>query len=379
MKLVVAKLEYAFRHLLVYPLFRILFRNERREERIDLMSVRKILFLRYDRIGDMIVTTPIFRNLKRLHPTLHIGVVTSRLNAELISNNPHVDATYVVSSQPLALIREVFRARRERYDVVINFIFNRTTTGGLLANLIAPKGFKVGQGDDKYRFYFNRLLVLERGASHMVDTLASIIQQVFGIGLKPEDLELEIYVDEASKRRVHEYLRRNGLRRWNHGGEGSTYIIYNLSATDAVRRLSPQQAALFGRWLGTRKEMRTVLLVAPGDREMERVATELVRNWRCLRFPPESHATLLEIASIIEGALCCVTPDTSIIHFASAMKTPVLGLFTPLQGMHEWLPYRIQHKLVTAESGQPVASITSERMISEMKDFFEVVERGSTR
>ncbi len=379
MKSIVAKLEYAFRHLFVYPLFRLLFRNQRREERIDLASVRKVLLLRYDRIGDMIVTTPILRNLKRLHPTLHIGVVTSRLNAELVRTSPYVDATYVMSSQPFALIREVLRARRERYDVIINFIFNRTTTGGLLANFIARKGLKIGQGDEKYRFYFNRLLTLERSASHMVETLASIIQQVFGIELKPEDLELEIYVDDSSRRMVNEYLRQNGLRRRMQGGKGATYAVYNLSATDAVRRLSPQQAMVFGRWLGTREEMCTVLLVAPGDREMERVARELVSNSRCLRFPQEGRATLLEIASLIDGARCCVTPDTSIIHFASAMKTPVLGFFTPLQGLHEWLPYRVQHRLVTAESGQPVASITPARMIAEMGIFLKEIERGSSQ
>ncbi len=158
MKDLVRRLELVFRHAVVYPLFRLLFWNAPHEKPIDLRSVRKILILRYDRIGDIIVTTPIFRALKSLHPDLMLGVLVSPSNAEIIRHDGAVDKLHVLHSNWFQLFRMILTARREQYDVVLNFIFNRTTSGGVLSNLIAPGGIKVGQGAEKYRFYFNRLL-----------------------------------------------------------------------------------------------------------------------------------------------------------------------------------------------------------------------------
>ena len=75
------KLEYWWRHQIVYPLLRLIFHNPRKDSPIDIRTVKSLLFLRYDRIGDMIVTTPIFRSLKQLNPALKIGVVASETNA----------------------------------------------------------------------------------------------------------------------------------------------------------------------------------------------------------------------------------------------------------------------------------------------------------
>lgn len=366
MKKIIGRLEWVFRHGVVYPLLRLIFRNSISDEPLELSTVRKLLILRYDRIGDMIVTTPIFRLLKEVHPGLHIGVVTSELNAALIRNNPSVDAIYVLHGNWFRLWKEVKRARKERYEVVLNFIFNRTTSGGILANLIAPEGFKVGQGDPKYRFYFNRLLSLERSGAHMVETLADFVRKVFNIPLTEKGMDFELHIDDRSRAAVDWFLKKQKLaRRSAADHQGTAYLVFNLSATDRVRRMSALQAVALDRFLSGQTDVRAVLIHAPGDEEMENV----VRTSSCIRFPEQGTASLTEIASLIEGAVCVITPDTAIVHFASAMKTPVLGFFTPLQGMHEWLPFNVMNELVTAPAGMPVSSLAPEVMKEEIKTF----------
>jgi ADP-heptose:LPS heptosyltransferase len=94
-------------------------------------------------------------------------------------------------------------------------------------------------------------------------------------------------------------------------------------------------------------------------------------------FPTKGTASLLEIASLIEGARCVITPDTSIIHFASAFKTPVVGLFTPLQRTHEWMPYHVRHQSVLAEEMKSVNTIplgTIVRAVDAMFNELRVVQ-----
>lgn len=370
MRTVIEAIELAFRNVIAYPLLRLIFRNPVTTAPIELPRVRKLMILRYDRLGDMIVTTPIFRNLKRLHPNLHIGVFTSPANAELIRYNPNVDSIYVLHTNWLKLWGEIVRARREGYNVVLNFIFNRTTSGGILANLIAPRGHKVGQGADKYQFYFNRLLKLPRSSEHMVETLSYYIEQVFTVKLQEEELAFEIFIDDGSKKSVSDFFSLHALRaRYANATDRLPYLVFNLSATDAVRRISVEQAKAIAIHLSTLEKVRTVLIAAPHDGQMKKEVMRSVASQSIIVYPEKNRATLLQIASLIEGAVCVITPDTSIIHFASAMKTPVLGFFTPLQGMHEWLPYKVKHMLVTAEQGQPASSISHEKLVMAIDSF----------
>ncbi len=371
----IGKLEYWWRHQIVYPVLRFLFDNPAQDSTIDIRSIKNLLILRYDRIGDMIVTTPIFRKLKEVHPDLTIGVFASETNAEIIRNNPYVDSIYVLHSNWFRLISEILKARRSHYEIVLNLIFNRTSSGGLLANLISPSGIKIGQGDEKYRFYFNRLLKIDRNKSHMIETLVFIIKEIFDIQLASDQLNYEIVVDENTANRVHEYAINNNLiPRYQSTPGKSFYIVFNLSANDAVRKISPEQAYAIGSHLGSYAAFRTVVFHAPRDQSMLDVKQELVRNSRCLAFPDQGDASLLEIAALIQGSIAVITPDTSIIHFASATKTPVIGFYTQMQDMHEWLPHQVKHRLVISRVNTPTSAIPIATMIEIIDDYFRELE-----
>jgi len=373
MSKILRRLELLFRHAVVYPVFRLLFRNAQSDQRIDIRSIRRLLILRYDRIGDIIVTTPIFRKLKAVNPSLNIGVVASPANASIISHDPHVDDVFILDKNWLRMIGDLGKARGVGYEVVLNFIFNRTTSGGIIANFVAPDGFKVGQGAEKYRFYFNRLLQLSRGSKHMVEVLADYVEQVFGLPFTEDELAFRIEVDDASQRQVDTFLYRHGLsRRGDTGKRGDGFVVFNLSATDEVRRLSHEQVTAITSHLSITHGVPTVLISAPADSDLLSDVKSTMNTLRCQRYPEAGSATLLEIASLIGGALCVITPDTSIIHFASAMKTPVMGLFTPLQVTNEWLPYKVESRIVLADEGNPVSKIPEERILSAIDSFVAV-------
>ena len=59
-------------------------------------QINSILVLRYDRIGDMVVTTPLFRALKKGFPDAEFCVLASQTNAAVIRNNPYIDQIYVL-------------------------------------------------------------------------------------------------------------------------------------------------------------------------------------------------------------------------------------------------------------------------------------------
>jgi ADP-heptose:LPS heptosyltransferase len=363
-------IEYWWRHHIVYPLLRMIFRNPEITTPIDIHSIHSILILRYDRIGDMIVTTSIFKSLKQAHPHIKIGILASRANAEIVRHNAFVDQVHILPKHWWQLLRLICDARKEQYDVVLNLVFNRTTSGGLLSNLIAPKGIKVGQGDEKYKMFFNVMLTLNRQSSHMVDTLVSILKTIFDMPVDANRLQYEIAIDGESRRVVDDYLLRHNLQSRGRSVEHAVpYILFNLSAHDEVRRISQEQAYSIGEYLGSLVGIQTILLHAPNDMAMMRIKQNLVNHTRCFPFPEKGTASLLELAAVIEGAALVITPDTSIVHFASASHTPIIGLYTSMQDTHEWIPFRVQHKILLSDNNQPTSMIDIPQTLKEIHDF----------
>jgi len=52
---------------------------------------RKILVIRFSALGDLVLTSPIFRELKRIYPDSGITLLTSSRQGNVLDNNPHID------------------------------------------------------------------------------------------------------------------------------------------------------------------------------------------------------------------------------------------------------------------------------------------------
>ncbi len=366
----VKSIESFWRHKIVYPILRSIIHNPQIEKPIDILSIKKLLILRYDRIGDMIITTPIFRNLKQMNPKLKIGVFANKTNAEIIKNNPYIDAIYIFPDHWWQLLIELRKMRKEKFDVVINFVFTKMTLGGILINLIAPIGIKIGLGENKYQFYYNRLLSFERDKQIMVVLLSSLIKEAVGVDILLSESSYEIIVDEKAQENVQEFLAKYKLKsRKTQLSDHLPYLLFNLSASDLWTRFSVDQVESLTKYLEAINIFRTVVIYAPYDKEMKKAAIKAKTKTSCLIFPEQGAATLLEIAALVENAHCVITPDTSTVHFASAMQTPMIGFYSSAKEKKEWLPFQVKYNLLMSDNYLPISAIPIPKMLNAIDDF----------
>jgi len=122
-------------------------------------------------------------------------------------------------------------------------------------------------------------------------------------------------------------------------------------------------------YLSGERRLSVVLLVAPGDSEMERMVAMTPE----LRGLPVYSSTgirpLMQLASLVEGALFAVTMDTSLVHFASATQTPVLAFYAELIMWKEWAPYHIPCGVLLTPAGRSISGIPIESMIQKADEF----------
>jgi ADP-heptose:LPS heptosyltransferase len=371
----VRSIELVWREWIVNPVLRIIVRNQHIDKPIDISSVKKLLILRHDRIGDMIITTPILRNLKQINPDLKIGILAGQTNAEIIKHNPYVDDIYVFTACWHQLWRVLQRIRREKYDVILNFVFTKMTLGGILINLMTSKGMKIGLGEKRYGFYYNRLLSFQRDNGFMIELLVAFVKHALGADIPLANCKYEIVLDDATRTKIQGYMTKYKLAsRQTRSDKYLPYIVLNLSASDQWTKLSIEQVESICTFLDAKKYFRTVIIYAPDDRAMENASLKICTETSCLLFPENGKAALIEIAALIEGASCVITPDTSIVHFASAMGTPLLAFYSSAKEKKEWLPFRVEHRIVWSENNLAASSIPSGNMIGAIDDFLSGIK-----
>jgi ADP-heptose:LPS heptosyltransferase len=153
----------------------------------------------------------------------------------------------------------------------------------------------------------------------------------------------------------------------------------NISAREWNKRMSHNQAAFLANQLAQQPKITTVVTSAPEDARARDAIVSGTNSIRCIRFPDSRNATMHEMTSLVEGALCVITPDTSIIHVASSTSTPVLGLFTPLQVNQEWLPYKTKSSSIVSPIGRPVADIPLQTLQNALEEFLALSLKESGR
>ncbi|HEY4735276.1 MAG TPA: glycosyltransferase family 9 protein [Gemmatimonadaceae bacterium] len=286
----------------------------------------RVLFLRYERIGDMIMATSVIRNIASALPGKKVDVLATPTTAPVLEGNPYV-------GQVLTLDRKSFRSygdlmrrlRRERYTVMVDGRINNplifTSTPLLMYAGRAP--FRVGaRGDAEPRIYnvrvpeWNRVDHYMEGSKHLAVP--------FGVDPAALDWQPEIFLsDDESARAESKWKEAAQMAGAGDASTapGSKRLLVNLSASEPKRRWPDGKfvATLQGarkRW----PKMPMIVIGLPAEWEsVSKVASEV-------NALPVETPLLRDAFALVGTSDVVFTPDTSISHAASAFRKPSLVL-----------------------------------------------------
>src|SRR6476620_12249464 len=110
-------LERWWRRLWIRILVRLMRRSSDGERPAWSAGRHRVLFLRHDRAGDMVVSTGVMRAIARSHSTITLDVLASPANASIIDGADYVGQVIVFDKKRLSSYLPTFiRLRRARYD-----------------------------------------------------------------------------------------------------------------------------------------------------------------------------------------------------------------------------------------------------------------------
>ena len=170
------RLERWWRKLWIRILVRLMRRPAPGERPAWGAVAHRVLFLRHDRAGDMIVSTGVMRAIARSHPTIAMDVLASPANAAILDGATYVHDVIVFDRKRLSrYTRDFVRLRRARYDAVIDCMVTAPSVTTLLLILASGARFRIGIAGRGNDAAFNITVPAdERANAHMVDLLSAL-------------------------------------------------------------------------------------------------------------------------------------------------------------------------------------------------------------
>ena len=301
----------------------------------------RVLFLRHDRIGDMILSTGILRSIAESHPTIALDVLASPSNAPVIRQETYLHEVITFDRHAPATYPAMFRAlRSRRYDAVIDCMVTAPSFTTLLLMLASGARYRIGVAKRGNDFAYTLPVPPRESTGHLVDQLGALVT---AFGLQPSATDLRPRV-----RLTAEELER-GERLWagetGHVAPRPLRLLVNVSAGRAHHQWQDEKFVSVIR--SAREQfpnLDAAVVASPSERG------------RAAAIAAASGARLVEdrgirdAMSIVARAHAVFTPDTSIGHACSALDKPAVVLH-PLGNARAWGPYETEGRVVESLTG----------------------------
>ncbi len=290
--------------------------------RVQSAAPKRILVLRLERIGDLLMTLPALADLRTLAPGSEIDLVVGSWNADLaraidpVTRMQSLDAAWLAREGQGSTLPSLIRAARQwrpvPYDLAINFEPDIRSNLILAASGAAwTAGYRSGGGGsllDVAIDYDTR--------AHTTDNARRLVSTVFHAAL-PDDVSPTLVVPSESHQNASRLL----------GGVDAPLIGIHVSGGRAIKQWPPERFAEVGRRLVDATGATIVLTGVSADRGLVEQVKATLPPSRVVDIA--GHADLLTLAGILERLDLVITGDTGPMHLAVAVGTPVIVVFGP--------------------------------------------------
>lgn len=308
-------------------------------------AMRRIVCIRLDNMGDVLMTTPALRALKESGSGRHITLMASSAGALLAPFLPDVDdtiryeAAWVKNAssgrdQDHAAIQAL---RLGNFDAAVIFtVYSQSALpAALMCHLAGIPLILAHSRENPYRLLdpWVRETEPEGGIRHEVQRQ---IDLVAAVGARSENTRLSFTTRQADRYALDLALRQKGV------GRGKGYIVAHCGASAESRRYGAEG---YSRALSLLKNLGRPIMLTGTSAECALVAGIAAHCEPGLELVDlTGDLALGEFACLIEDADLLISNNTGPVHIAAAVQTPVVDLYALTNPQHT--PWQVRHRLL---------------------------------
>jgi ADP-heptose:LPS heptosyltransferase len=270
----------------------------------------KFLVIRFSSIGDIVLTTPVIRNLKEQVEHAEVHYLTKEAFAPILESNPYIDKLYLLTKDFNGLMRQL---KGENYDYIIDLHRNLRTS-------------RVRRALKRVSFQFNKLnrekwLLVNFKINKMPDLhiVDRYMKTILPFIEKPDEKGLDYFIPK------HDVFVPSAEKNYVAVVVGANHFTKQMPDEKLVRLCNSINKPIV--LLGGKADIEKAELIEKGmGKSCENLTGKLTIN---------------QSASVIKGADWVLTPDTGMMHIAAAFKKKIIsywGNTVPKFGMTAYQP-----------------------------------------
>lgn len=285
--------------------------------------MKKILIIRFSSIGDIVLTTPVIRCIKKTYPESEIHFLVKKQFAPVIQANPHLHKIHAFNDNLREIIEQL---RAEQFDYIVDLQKSMRSLLVLMA-LLKPFSSFPKLNIKKWLLVHFKINVLPN--VHIVSRYFEAVRplQVFN-----DEKGLDYFITENQE--IISKDLPDGF--WNN------YAVLVVGGSFFTKQISTKKA------LEICKILKQPIVIAGGKNdwiagnEITSQSKELIYN-ACGKF------SINQSASLIKNAQFVITSDTGLMHIAAAFQKPIVSLWgntIPKFGMYAYMPENQDKSLI---------------------------------
>ena len=261
----------------------------------------KFLIIRFSSIGDIVLTTPVVRCLKKQVADAEVHFLTKQSFATIVESNPYIDKVHSLAHSWDTVVHEL---KQENYDYVIDLHHNLRTLR--LKKDLGIKSFRFNKLNIQKWIYTNFKWNLMPDL-HIVDRYLKTVES---FGVKNDGEGLDYFIPAKDE------VKQKDIPASHHAG----YIGIVVGAAHNTKKLPVEKL----KELCGLIEHPVILLGGKEDNENAKQISSVdpVKVYNaCGKF------NLNESADLVRKAKLIISHDTGLMHIAAAFKKKIISVW----------------------------------------------------
>jgi len=284
------------------------------------IKTNKFLIIRFSSIGDIVLTTPVIRNLRKKYPQATVHYLTKKKFATIVESNPYLDKVILLGDDLSKMVEEI---KSEQYDHIIDLHHNLRTMR--IKSALPSVPFQSFNKLNIEKWVFTNFKINVMPQKHIVDRYMATVEN---LGVTNDGLGLDYFIPKEDEIKEGDIPFSH-----THG-----YVAIAIGAAHITKKLPVEKLQKLV------EKINYPIILLGGKEDFingEKIAeSDDVKIYNaCGKF------SLNESADIVRNSKLVISHDTGLMHIAAAFKKNTISVWGNTVPSFGMFPYQTQYEV----------------------------------